>query len=196
MDATSPTGFDAVLATARPGIQPEEVIELAARTFGVAAASAVDLGSERDQTFLLRDATAAPIAVMKVSNAAEDPATLDMEALAVLHIRRVDPTLPVAVPWSVPGALPGGNDPADRRVAFEVDDGTHHVRMYAVLPGRGRVDAWDLPDDVLGSWGAMTARVGVALRGFFDAAARRTMLWDVQHAARTRALLDTITVDR
>jgi 4-aminobutyrate aminotransferase-like enzyme/Ser/Thr protein kinase RdoA (MazF antagonist) len=196
MDATSPAGFDAVLATARPEFEAGQVADLAERTFGVRAQAARELGSERDQTFLLTDAGAVPLAVMKLSNAAEHPSTLDMEALAVLHIARVDPTLPVAIPRLIPGASPGSDDPADRRVAFEAGDGVHHVRMYDVLPGRGRVDARNLPDAALASWGEMTARVGRALRGFFHAAARRTMLWDVPHAARTRELLDTITVDR
>ena len=196
MDATSPIGFDAVLATARPEFSPEELIDLAERTFGVHAAAAQDLGSERDQTSLLTARGGLPIAVMKVSNAAEDPATLDMEARAVVHIARVDSTIPVAIPWLAPSARPDSDDPADRRVAFEAVDGTHHVRMYDVLPGRGRVDAWDLPDDAIASWGEMTARFGRALRGFFHPAARRTMLWDVQHAARTRELLDTIAIDR
>jgi 4-aminobutyrate aminotransferase-like enzyme/Ser/Thr protein kinase RdoA (MazF antagonist) len=196
MDATTGTGFDAVLATARPEFEPAAVIELARRTFDVSAATATDLGSERDQTFLLADPGRSPVAVMKVSNAAEDPSTLDMEALAALHIARVDPTIPVAIPRPVPGAPTASDDPAHRRAAFAAGDGTHHIRMYDVLPGRGRVDAATLPDDVLGGWGEMTARVGRALRGFFHPAARRTMLWDVQHAARTRELLETIAVDR
>ncbi len=192
MDATSPTEFDAVLATARPAFDPAQVVELAERTFGVRANDAEDLGSERDQTFLLTDRVANPVAVMKVSNLAEDPATLDMEALAVLHIARVDPALAVPIPWLVPGAAPDSSDPADRRVPFPAGDGVHHVRMYDVLPGRGRIEAADVADDALPHWGETMARVGRALRGFFHPAARRTMLWDVQHAARTRELLETI----
>jgi 4-aminobutyrate aminotransferase-like enzyme/Ser/Thr protein kinase RdoA (MazF antagonist) len=192
MDATSPTGFDAVLATARPAFDSAQVVDLAERTFGVRANDAQDLGSERDQTFLLTDSASFPIAVMKVSNVAEDPATLDMEALAVLHIARVDPALAVPIPWLVPGATPDSADPADRRVPFPAGNGVHHVRMYDVLRGRGRIEAEDVPDDALGHWGETMARVGRALRGFFHPAARRTMLWDVQHAARTRELLQTI----
>jgi 4-aminobutyrate aminotransferase-like enzyme/Ser/Thr protein kinase RdoA (MazF antagonist) len=192
MDATSPTGFDAVLATARPAFDAAQVIDLAERTFGVRADAARDLGSERDQTFLLTGHAGRRIAVMKLSNVAEDPATLDMEALAVLHIARVDPAMPVPIPWLVPGAAPDSADPADRRVPFPAGDGVHYVRIYDVLPGRGRIEAHDVADEALGHWGETMARVGGALRGFFHPAARRTMLWDVQHAARTRELLDTI----
>ena len=93
---TTPTGFDAVLAASPPDLDERAVLDIAARTFGVPAAAARDLGSERDRTFLLSDGGSAPLAVMKLSNAAEDPATLDMEALAVLHAASVDPGLPLA----------------------------------------------------------------------------------------------------
>jgi 4-aminobutyrate aminotransferase-like enzyme/Ser/Thr protein kinase RdoA (MazF antagonist) len=186
--------MDPVLTAARPDFDAEGVLEIARQTFGVGAAGARDLGSERDQTFLLLGEGDARIAIMKVSNAAEDPATLDMEALGVLHAARVDPSLPLAIPWAVPGARSDSPDPTDRRVAFGSPDGTHHVRMYDVLPGQRRVDARELSDRALGDWGEMAARVGRALRGFFHPAAHRTMLWDIQHAARTRELLDTIRV--
>jgi 4-aminobutyrate aminotransferase-like enzyme/Ser/Thr protein kinase RdoA (MazF antagonist) len=186
--------MDPVLAAARPAFDPEGVVEIARQTFGVDAASARDLGSERDQTFLLLGKAGSSLAIMKVSNAAEDPAILDMEALGVLHAARVDPSLPLAPPWTAPGANRDTLDPADRRVAFASADGTHHVRMYDVLPGRGRVDSRELSDRALGDRGEMAARVGRALRGFFHPAAQRAMLWDVQHAARSRELLDTIRV--
>ena len=184
--------MDRVLAAARPAFDAETVVDVARRTFDVDAARAVDLGSERDQAFLLLDGADAPLAVLKLSNAAEDPATLDMEALAVLHAQRVDPSLPLAIPWLVPGAPRDSTDPADRRVAVDVADGRHHVRGYSILPGRGRIDAITLSDSALAGWGTMAARLDRALRGFFHPAAQRTMLWDVQHAGRSRELLGAI----
>ena len=184
--------MDRVLAAARPTFDASAAIDIARRTFEVHADAARDLGSERDQAFLLLDEGDAPLAILKVSNGAEDPATLDMEALAVLHAQRVDPTLPLAIPWLAPGAPSDSVDPTDRRVIFSAADGDHHVRAYAVLPGRGRIDAIELSDAALAGWGEMAARLGRALRGFFHPAAQRTMLWDVQHAARTRELLGAI----
>jgi 4-aminobutyrate aminotransferase-like enzyme len=64
-----------------------------------------------------------------------------------------------------------------------------------VLPGRGRSDPRDLPDAAFVGWGETTARIGQALRGFMHPAALRTMLWDVQHAAQTRAFLTDIRDD-
>ena len=184
--------MDRVLAAARPAFDVGDVVAIAQRTFGIDASGARDLGSERDQAFLLLDGGGAPLAVLKVSNAAEDPATLDMEALAVLHASRVDPTLPLAIPWVAPGAVADSPDPADRRMAISAADGDHHVRVYPVLPGRGRIDPLELSDAALAGWGEMAARLGRALRGFFHPAAQRTMLWDVQHAARSRELVGSI----
>jgi 4-aminobutyrate aminotransferase-like enzyme/Ser/Thr protein kinase RdoA (MazF antagonist) len=184
--------MDRVLSAPRPAFDPTDVIDIGRHTFDIAAAGARDLGSERDQTFLLLDADGSSLAVIKVSNAAEDPATLDMEALGVLHAHGVDPALPLAIPWPIPDASPDATDPALRRATHAAADGVHHVRMYPVMPGRQRIDAVDLSDAALAGWGETTARLGRALRGFFHPAAQRTMLWDVQHAARARELLGAI----
>ena len=65
--------MDRVLAVARPAFDAASVVDIARRTFDVDAAAARDLGSERDQTFLLLDDDDAPLAVLKLSNATELP---------------------------------------------------------------------------------------------------------------------------
>jgi len=185
-----PVDFDPVLAASPPDIDDGELLEVVAATFGLRAAAARDLGSERDRTFLLVDDRDASLAVAKVSNAAEDPATLDMEALAVLHVATVDPGLPLAMPLAIPGT--SGVEAADRRATLVRADGTHYLRLYDVLPGRSRTDPLDLSDAALGAFGETAARLGRSLRGFVHPAAIRTMLWDVQHASRTRSLVGSI----
>ena len=118
-------GFDTVLRASPPAFTDDDAPDLGRRSFGVEAASAENLGSERDQTFLLRDAAGEPLAIMKVSNAAEDPATLDMEALAALHAGATDPELPVALPRLAPGADPA-DGPAAHRTALDAGGATHH----------------------------------------------------------------------
>lgn len=185
-------GFDAVLTFQPPAFAEADAVTVAAQTFGLAASTATNLGSERDQTFLLVGPGGERLAIMKVSNAAEDPATLDMEALAVLHARRVDPTLPVALPWVVPGADPERDGPGAYRSVIETADGSHFVRLYDVLPGHGRIDPIAMSDAAIGDWGEMTARLARALRGFTHRMAQRTMLWDLQHALSTRSMLPEI----
>ena len=188
---SDPQAIDPVLEITPPSFNDDEAVKIAAHTYQVAASGARNLGSERDQTFMLLDARGNGIAVMKVSNPAENPATLDMEALAVQHIRSVDPSLPVATPWLVPGATASA-DPSVYRAHFEHAAGANWVRMYDVLPGGSRSDAGTLTDEAITAWGETTARLGRALRGFFHPKAQRTMLWDVQHALRCRSMLDDV----
>jgi Ser/Thr protein kinase RdoA (MazF antagonist) len=129
------------------------------------------------------------VAVLKVSNPAEDPEVLDMEAAAALHVHHIDPALRVARPWPVPGA------PDAFRARWNDGEDVYWVRAYDVIPGTGRVDPTTLDDRALRSWGSTSARLGRALRGFTHPRAHRTMLWDVQHAARSRDLLVHIPDD-
>jgi 4-aminobutyrate aminotransferase-like enzyme/Ser/Thr protein kinase RdoA (MazF antagonist) len=178
---------DQVLTVAPPGFSPEEAVVLARERFGVdGVATAVP--SERDQTFLIDGERPA---VLKISNVAEDPARLDMEALAAQRIARVDPDVPVALPWRVPGTDRSPEDPEAYRADVAGPSGLHHIRLYDRLPGR-TVPGDSLADDAVSAWGAMSARVGRALRGFWHPAAVRVMLWDVQHALRLRTLLGAV----
>ncbi len=187
------------MSGARPGLRETEAVDVAAAAFGVVAHAARDLGSERDATFLLLDADGSPRAVLKVSNAGEAPAVLDMEAAAALHVEAVDPALGVALPWHAgagAGAPPRpgrpGDDPARLRAAWGDGDATHLVRLYDVLPGQGRTEAASLGDQALIEWGATVARLARALRGFAHPCAQRALPWDVSHALLARPMLDDV----
>jgi 4-aminobutyrate aminotransferase-like enzyme len=178
---------DPVLTAATPRLTAADAAGLGASVFGVRAAGVRDLGSERDRTFLLE---ADPPAVLKVSNASEEPEVLDMEAAAALHITAVDPGLRVALPWHAGERRPAraGDDPARLRAAWE----GHWLRLYDALPGSSRISPTALSDAAIGAWGETTARLGQALRGFFHPRAQRVMAWDVQHALEARAMLPDI----
>ncbi|MBI5088327.1 MAG: aminotransferase class III-fold pyridoxal phosphate-dependent enzyme [Actinobacteria bacterium] len=60
------------------------------------------------------------------------------------------------------------------------------------MPGIARGDATGLDDGALVEWGATTARLARALRGFIHPRAIRTMPWDVQHAPASRPMLPSI----
>ena len=89
-----------VMDTPLPTLRPENAVEAAAKLFGVFADEARSLGCERDQVFWLTRLKV-PLAVMKVSNAAEDPEILDLEAAAAFHAMEFDPTLAIALPHRV-----------------------------------------------------------------------------------------------
>ena len=148
-----------VLETTPPRYSVDDVGAIAAALFGRAGAVR-DLGSERDQTFLVGDA------VVKISNAAEDPANLDFEAAAIERALHVEPELPIA-----------------RQLASSTFEG-HVVRLFERMPGRHGGPS--LPDDAVRAYGATHARLTRALRGFFHPAAGRELLWDLKHARRLR----------
>src|SRR5262245_1840327 len=154
-----------VLEASPPRFTPEEVAAIAAELFGVEG-EARDLGSERDQTFLVGDG------ILKISNTGEDPAILDLEAKALEHIGRVDPELPVA------------------RLLGSGEHEGHFVRLFERK--RGRTGEVEIGDDAIFDFAAMHARITLALRGFFHPAAGRDLLWNPGQAARLRPLAASI----
>jgi 4-aminobutyrate aminotransferase-like enzyme/Ser/Thr protein kinase RdoA (MazF antagonist) len=188
---------DEVLIGARPRLTPQEALAVAELTFGFVGSSATELGSERDQAFALNDQAGRPAIVLKVSNPAEDPEVLDMEAAAALHVRAVDAELRAALPWrgvaaGDPGPARPGDPPVALRVLWADGPAAHWVRAYDALPGASRIDARALDDAALIAWGETTAKVGVALRSFTHPRAKRTMPWDVQHTLSAHPMLADI----
>ena len=178
-------GLDPVILAASPQCTEVEACAIATM-FDIYPGAALDLGSERDRTFLLHDSSGAARAVMKVSNSQEDPATLDMEAAAAFHACLVDPSLPIALPWTVPGG-------EGHRARWTDGDSVHWVRMYDAISGHGKRPATELTDEALVDWGTVTARLGRALRSFIHPAAIRTMPWDVQHTLTCRPMVRSIS---
>jgi 4-aminobutyrate aminotransferase-like enzyme/Ser/Thr protein kinase RdoA (MazF antagonist) len=162
-----------VLESSPPRYSAEEVMALAAELFGLQG-EARDLGSERDQTFLIEDGGAG--GVLKISNVGEDPAVLDLETHALLHIERMDPELPIARKRG--------------QATVAGPDGTHFVRLFERMTGRSGVR--DLDDNAVFAFAATNARLTLAMRGFFDPAAGRDLLWNPGQAARLRPLVASI----
>jgi len=160
---------ESVLEAPPPRFTAEEIAAIAAELFGLSG-QASDLGSERDQTFLIDDGAA--VGVLKISNLGEDAAVLDLEAQAIEHISRVDPDLPVA-----------------RLRASNTYEG-HFVRLFERL--HGHEGGPELTDRALFDYGATHARLNLALRGFFHPAAARNLLWHLQSAAELRPLASAI----
>jgi 4-aminobutyrate aminotransferase-like enzyme/Ser/Thr protein kinase RdoA (MazF antagonist) len=166
-----------VLESTPPRFTSAEAAEIAARLFGLAG-EAADLGSERDQTFLVVGPGGE--GVLKISNLGEDPATLELEAAAIAHVTRLDPGLPVAR--------------LRASAAVEGPDGSHFVRLFERL--HGRHGGSELPDEAVREYGVTHARLARALSSFFHPAAGRELLWDLAHAGRLRPLADAIADGR
>jgi 4-aminobutyrate aminotransferase-like enzyme/Ser/Thr protein kinase RdoA (MazF antagonist) len=155
-----------VLESTPPRFGPEDVARIARELFGVDG-DVVDLGSERDQTFLVGET------VVKISNSGEDAAVLDLERDAIAHILAVDPELPVARP-----------------VAERAEWHGHHVRAFERLCGRK--GGPELDDAAVRAYAQTHARLNLALRSFFHPAAGRELLWDLRRTPSLRPLLGSI----
>ena len=175
----SQTGAKAetVLEAQAPAFSTREAEAFAQQAFGIRAI-AQPLHSERDQNFRLRAKDGSEW-VLKIANPAENPAILDMQTQALLHIARVDPRL----------AIPRVKATPDGALFHEIDgaDGRRFIaRVLSFLPGQLLEDA-TLHPALLRNVGAMTARLARALRGFFHPAAWHELLWDLTQAPGLRA---------
>jgi 4-aminobutyrate aminotransferase-like enzyme/Ser/Thr protein kinase RdoA (MazF antagonist) len=169
-----------VLEAKAPVFSISDAERVAAEIFGIHG-TARHLESERDQNFRLcaeGRAESDREFVLKVANPAEDPAVLDFQTRALLHIAAADPTLPV--PRVQPTAA---GEPS--QVVAAPDGRRHVVRLLSYLPGAIFAD-FPHPPALLRNVGATLAHLGHALRGFFHPAAGHELLWDLTHAARLR----------
>jgi 4-aminobutyrate aminotransferase-like enzyme/Ser/Thr protein kinase RdoA (MazF antagonist) len=164
--------MSSVLDSSPPRFTAGEAAEIAAELFGVHG-SASDLGSERDQAFLLEDGGAGR--VLKVSNSGEDTATLDFEEAVIAHVAAVDPDLPIA-----------------RQLAPRATFDGHHVRLFERR--RGYKGGPELDAAAVYGIAAAHARLCLALRAFFHPAAGRELLWDIHATPRLRPLLAEIEI--
>ena len=165
-----------VLEAPAPAFSSEEAETIALQNFGIQA-SAHGLASERDQNFRLHAKDGSEW-VLKIANPAENPALLDMQTQALLHIAQADPSLPIPRVKATP----------DGAVFYEMDaaDGQRYiVRVLSYVPGQLLDDA-TLHPALLRDVGAMAARLARALRGFFHPAARHELLWDLTQASALR----------
>jgi Ser/Thr protein kinase RdoA (MazF antagonist) len=103
-----------------PRLEEAEAISAGRVLYGVEADTARSLGSERDEVWMLL-LRGQRVAVLKVSNPAESPETLDMQTEAELLAIRLDPALKVAQPRAPLAHLAEGH-----RARFVARDGRAH----------------------------------------------------------------------
>jgi len=167
---------ESVLEARAPAFSAQQAKAIAQRAFDIQA-SAHPLDSERDQNFQLLAKDGSEW-VLKIANPAEDPALLDMQTQALLHIAQADPEL----------AIPRVKTTPDGALFHQVNgpDGRRFIaRVLSFLPGQLLADATPHPS-LARDVGATTARLARALRGFFHPAARHELLWDLMQASGLR----------
>ena len=152
-----------------PELSARQLEVLAAEFFGIRG-SFERLPGERDQNARIRSADGRQY-VLKISGAHEDPAVVDLQVKALLHIESADAEL--AVPRMVHG-VDGGV-----RYLTRSGKGEHAVRMLSWLPGIPYQDGPPPSLSAVRGIGSFQARLCRALGTFTHPAARHFMPWDI-----------------
>jgi len=171
------------LETPKPELTGTDAERIAREYYGITATARI-LGGERDSNFHLQ--TAEGELLLKIANRADAEALVDFQTKALEHIRSVDPSLPIprihrsldGKPWvAVTGA----------------DGHAYNVRLHSYLPGKEFRHA---PNDqrLMRGVGALVARLGRALSGFFHPAADHPLAWDMKRAGTLAYLAARIEV--
>jgi 4-aminobutyrate aminotransferase-like enzyme len=172
-----------MLNTLRPPALPLDVLQaFAERSYGLLGVWS-PLEGERDQNYRVLCA-GGESATFKVCHPAEGEAILQCQAMALEHIARAEPALPV------PRLIRAHSEELLTRI-------THDGRDYPVMVLswlEGHVLGGDtLGRDSLFELGKLLARLGVALRGFVNGApAERNLVWDTRHVLRLAAQIGNL----
>ncbi len=173
------------LSVAPPAFSSAEATAIAAEAFGFVG-DAESLGGERDQNFLLTGAE--DRRVLKIGNRADSAALIDLQCTVLQRLASMTPALPVPRLFEANTSVP----------CVEVLDNqglAHHARLLSYLPG---MLVGEAPDDprMMHALGAVTAKIGVGLRGLFHPAADHPLAWDIKRASRIGELAGGIADDR
>jgi Ser/Thr protein kinase RdoA (MazF antagonist) len=157
----------------------EEIEAFIGAEYGVTG-SLAKLGSERDENYRLTLADGSQ-RLFKLTHVMEDPALIDFQTRALVHIAAVAPELPVQ--RLVP-ALSGAVETS----ALGSDGRSRRARMFTFLAG-APLSGFAPSAAQASRLGVLAARLDAALATFQHPAAGHEFLWDIQHAVRTRGLL-------
>ena len=170
----------ALLDQPPPAVSVNDAIALAAGHYGMVA-HATQLSAERDCNFRL--VTADATLLLKVSNPAEDPAAIEAQTDALLHIAARDPTLPV------PRVLQ--TKQGEAVLLWPSPSGLLRVRLLSYLPGQP-LHLAPASAAQRRSVGGSLARLALALQDFDHPGTRRPLLWDSTQAGDLAVLLPII----
>lgn len=149
-----------------PRLSKTEALETAAAVYGVRGAIR-ELPSERDQNFLLRLADGEQ-RVLKITNTAESPATLEAENSAMQRLHKSG----IAVPISL-------NTLHGESIAYTLTEQPHLVRMLSYVPGQVLAELPHHSSLTLAAIGKTTGLVSRALSNFEHPALDRKLIWDL-----------------
>lgn len=180
--APAPEETADLLSHDAPAIPLELAGQMARDLYGITG-EVSRLSAEKDENFRIT-LPSGERALLKITNAAEDRAVTQMQTAALMHLKAVDPTLPVP---HVRQSLSGQASEVITSPAGQA----HVVRLLTYLEGTvlsTAVAGADLHHDI----GRLLARLTLALRGFFHPAAGHVLQWDIKQAHRLRPMLEAV----
>jgi Ser/Thr protein kinase RdoA (MazF antagonist) len=166
---------------------PESLAKQLAAEHYCLSAAVHRLDSERDQNFRLRTPDGREY-VLKIANPTEDRAVTNLQTEALVHLAAADPDLPV------PRMFPALNGANELEIGFD-DGSTRVVRLLSFLAGKPFHTVESTPA-LRRDLGQCAARMARGLSDFRHPGANHKLLWDLQHAAELRPLIDAVPADR
>jgi Ser/Thr protein kinase RdoA (MazF antagonist) len=165
-------------------ISEQQAEQLATEHYGLRP-TARRLSSERDQNFLLQ--VNGRGFVLKIANPTEDRAVTRLQTHALLHLSATEPDLPI------PRVFPALNGAHELALGF-ADGSTRVVRLLSYMTGTP-MSAVPVSAALRSDIGRSAGRLARGLRGLSHGGAKQKLLWDLQHAAELRPLVDAVPAD-
>ena len=152
-----------------PDLDVDEALVIAAEHWGVAG-EPYRLRGERSHNTRITGADGSTW-TLQVQSASEDPAVIDLQTRAMIHLEQRAPEVPVSRV-----VLTASGDP---HAAVEVDDRTHLARLVTYLPGTTFDPADSLPARAYRRIGSLIGQIARGLGDFEHPVAAHFMPWDI-----------------
>ena len=144
------------------------------------------LSSERDETFLFTREDGTPF-VLKIANPAEDPAALQFQDGALLHLEAAAPAVPV------PRLVPTRAGAPSHTLATA--DGPRIMRLLTFLPGE--LQYRTQPGEKQSrNVGRALAELGLGLEGYDGRPPAGKLMWDISHTLDLVAVAGHVAPER
>lgn len=163
----------------------EDAEAAVADVYGLAGA-VKRLSSERDETFLFKRADGTDF-ILKIANPAEDPAALEFQDGALLHLEAVAPAVPV--PRLVPTLS------AEPSRTLSTPDGPRIMRLLTFLDGelQYRTEASEAQSRNVGR---ALAELGLGLKDYDGRPPEGKLMWDISHTLDLQAVVGDVAEER
>ena len=144
------------------------------------------LSSERDETFLFTRADGTDF-VLKIANPAEDPAALEFQDGALMHLEAAAPAVPV------PRLVPTKDGAPSHRLSTA--DGPRIMRLLTFLGGelQYRTPASEAQSRNVGR---ALAELGLGLETYDGRPPAGKLMWDISHTLDLAAVVDNVAAER